>query len=292
MNIVEDEDFENLFNCLRSKLQHLLTCVPLLVVLDGAALPQKAQTIRERKLKSSRAAEELRTLLTRDESEIDPKHRKDLARKCFTRSPALNSALIDFLFNLQEESRKFPYRLCFTIAPYEADSQLAYYNRENIIEAILTMDADLIIFGAKKIIYPPSSGMHDFFGECLLYDSSSMFDDLVLASVPSSSNLTKIIQIARRFGILGLSLVAVSTNRNDYLPQSLGGLATAVKNVYSLSLEDQSTCFVDLLDDSFSEEKVTGFLQRYFQKCSQLALEIGLEPFKNAILGYLGQVVF
>lgn len=192
LNVVEDEDFEGLLNCLRSKLQHLLTCVPLLVVLDGAALPQKAQTTRERKLKSFRAIEELRTLLNLDESEIDPKRRKDLARKCFSRSPALNAALIDFLFNLQEESRKLPYRLCFTIAPYEADSQLAYYNRENIIEAILTMDADLIIFGAKKIIYPPSSGMHDFFGECLLYDSSSLFEDLVLASISSSSNLSKL----------------------------------------------------------------------------------------------------
>ena len=35
------------------------------------------------------------------------------------------------------------------VAPYEADSQLAFLSRNNIVDAILTEDSDLFIFEAN-----------------------------------------------------------------------------------------------------------------------------------------------
>ena len=38
------------------------------------------------------------------------------------------------------------------VAPYEADSQLAYLSRNNLVDAVMTEDSDLFIFGAKNLI--------------------------------------------------------------------------------------------------------------------------------------------
>jgi len=39
------------------------------------------------------------------------------------------------------------------VAPYEADAQLAYLNKVNIAQLIITEDSDLILFGCEKVIY-------------------------------------------------------------------------------------------------------------------------------------------
>lgn len=37
------------------------------------------------------------------------------------------------------------------VAPYEADSQLAYLNLSNIAHLVITEDSDLLLFGCKKV---------------------------------------------------------------------------------------------------------------------------------------------
>ena len=37
------------------------------------------------------------------------------------------------------------------VAPYEADAQLAYLNKINVAQIIITEDSDLILFGCKKV---------------------------------------------------------------------------------------------------------------------------------------------
>ena len=39
------------------------------------------------------------------------------------------------------------------VAPYEADAQLAYMNKINLAQLIITEDSDLILFGCEKVIY-------------------------------------------------------------------------------------------------------------------------------------------
>lgn len=38
------------------------------------------------------------------------------------------------------------------VAPYEADSQLAYLNIKNIAHLVITEDSDLILFGCTKVL--------------------------------------------------------------------------------------------------------------------------------------------
>lgn len=43
--------------------------------------------------------------------------------------------------------------LSFIVAPYEADSQLAYLSRTGLADVIITEDSDLLVFGAKRMFY-------------------------------------------------------------------------------------------------------------------------------------------
>ena len=38
------------------------------------------------------------------------------------------------------------------VAPYEADSQLAYLSIQGIVDLVITEDSDLLVFGCKKVI--------------------------------------------------------------------------------------------------------------------------------------------
>lgn len=38
------------------------------------------------------------------------------------------------------------------VAPYEADSQLAYLNLSGIADIVITEDSDLLLFGCKRVI--------------------------------------------------------------------------------------------------------------------------------------------
>lgn len=37
------------------------------------------------------------------------------------------------------------------VAPYEADAQMAYLNKINVAQVIITEDSDLILFGCNKV---------------------------------------------------------------------------------------------------------------------------------------------
>jgi hypothetical protein len=46
----------------------------------------------------------------------------------------------------------------FIVAPYEADAQLAYLEKIGYIDAILTEDSDLLVFGCKRVLYKLGKG--------------------------------------------------------------------------------------------------------------------------------------
>ena len=41
----------------------------------------------------------------------------------------------------------------FVVAPYEADSQLTYLEKEGLVDGVITEDSDLIVYGCKKLLY-------------------------------------------------------------------------------------------------------------------------------------------
>ena len=41
----------------------------------------------------------------------------------------------------------------YVVAPYEADAQLAWLEREGVVDGIVTEDSDLLVFGCKLVIF-------------------------------------------------------------------------------------------------------------------------------------------
>lgn len=39
------------------------------------------------------------------------------------------------------------------VAPYEADAQLAYLQKEGIVDLVITEDSDLLVFGCQRVLF-------------------------------------------------------------------------------------------------------------------------------------------
>ncbi|KAM0327052.1 hypothetical protein ACHAQA_006175 [Verticillium albo-atrum] len=109
------------------------------LVFDGDFLPSKAMT------EGSRAKR-------RDESKKlgmelikAGKHSQAYAefQKSIDVTPEMARNLIDELKKIQVE---------YVVAPYEADSQLVYLERQGVIGGILSEDSDLLVFGCKRLL--------------------------------------------------------------------------------------------------------------------------------------------
>ena len=285
--VIEDAIYDTFLDELLASLERLLNYFNLIVVLDGDPLPQKQETAELRKRKTEQALQEYKSLLRH--SDDDHPDLIKLARRCFTRTANLQNAIIDRLSNLKS---KMPQKFDFLIAPYEADAQLAFMNRENLIDAILSMDADLVLFGSKKIIFPASRGMHDVESPCLLYESEKLFCPILRQTIGGNPKLLNFIDIAQLLGMTGLGLLGVCTNHSDYQPRSIGGLVTALKAVYNMTKSPHATERSELTDDCGNPEMITNFLSDFIAKGPQLAQEIGLEKFQFSLSGFLGHVVY
>ena len=83
--------------------------------------------------------------------------RGSAARDAFVRSidvtPSMAYELIKIL-----RAQGIPY----VVAPYEADAQLAYLEQEGLIDAIITKDSDLLVFGCKTVLFKL-----DTYGHCV-----------------------------------------------------------------------------------------------------------------------------
>lgn len=110
------------------------------VVFDGGPLPAKKGTENERKQKREDARARGKVFLAQG------KHAQ--ARECFLKCIDVTPQMaFQFIKALRAES--VPY----VVAPYEADSQLAYLERVGAVDAILTEDSDLLVFGCKTVLF-------------------------------------------------------------------------------------------------------------------------------------------
>ena len=120
----------------------------ILVVLDGATPPMK-QTEAQRRRQDRHRHEQAR------DKPVDPfmeDETLDVNRrtKAFRRAGAgehLTTILQQLVVALETA------HIAFLVAPYEADSQLAYLSHQNYIDLIVTEDSDLVAYGAKAILY-------------------------------------------------------------------------------------------------------------------------------------------
>ncbi|KAF1977190.1 PIN domain-like protein [Bimuria novae-zelandiae CBS 107.79] len=119
------------------------------LVFDGDYLPSKAGTENERQEKrqeSKRLGLELLKVGKTSQAHLELQKSVDV-------TPEMARMLI-------EELRH--HNIDYVVAPYEADSQLAYLERKGIIDGILSEDSDLLVFGAKCLITKL-----DKYGECV-----------------------------------------------------------------------------------------------------------------------------
>lgn len=119
------------------------------IVFDGDYLPSKAGTEKER---AARRKEGKRLGLELLKVGKTAQAQQEL-QKAVDVTPEMARMLIEELkyHNIQ-----------YIVAPFEADSQMAYLERKGIINGILSEDSDLLVFGAKCLITKL-----DKYGECV-----------------------------------------------------------------------------------------------------------------------------
>lgn len=109
------------------------------IVFDGGYLPGKAGTEQER----AKRREDSRKLGL----ELEKAGKISQARLEFQRAiditPEMARQFIEELYRA---------RVSYIVAPYEADAQLVYLERQGMISGILSEDSDLLVFGAKCLL--------------------------------------------------------------------------------------------------------------------------------------------
>ncbi|KAH7085525.1 exonuclease-like protein [Paraphoma chrysanthemicola] len=109
------------------------------IIFDGDNLPSKAGTEkdrRERRREGRRLGLELLKVGKTSQAQLELQKAVDV-------TPEMARAFIDELKH---------HNIQYVVAPYEADSQMAYLERKGIIDGVLSEDSDLLVFGVRCLI--------------------------------------------------------------------------------------------------------------------------------------------
>ncbi|KAH8412594.1 hypothetical protein KR009_003523 [Drosophila setifemur] len=126
--------------CLKYVQMLLSYDIKPILVFDGQHLPAKALTEKRRRESRKQSKERAAELLRLGRVEEARSH----MRRCV-------DVTHDMALRLIKECRMR--NIDCIVAPYEADAQMAWLNRADIAQYIITEDSDLTLFGAKKIIF-------------------------------------------------------------------------------------------------------------------------------------------
>ncbi|KAF9051720.1 PIN domain-like protein [Panaeolus papilionaceus] len=114
------------------------------LVFDGGPLPAKEGTEGDRKKRREEQIARGRAFTNQG------KHSQ--ARECFVKSIDVTPEMAYQLIKaLQANSVQY------VVAPYEADAQLAYLEKQGLVDAILTEDSDLLVFGCHNVWFKLST---------------------------------------------------------------------------------------------------------------------------------------
>ena len=123
------------------------------LVFDGAYLPTKAETAKERRIKRDEAQQKADLFLKRGD--------RKLAWKEFMKAAGVTPEMAKSIM-VELDARKVKY----VVAPYEADPQMVYLEKIGAVDGILSEDSDLLIFGCQRLI----TKLNDY-GECVVIDA-------------------------------------------------------------------------------------------------------------------------
>uniref|UniRef100_A0A6P4FB99 Exonuclease 1 n=1 Tax=Drosophila rhopaloa TaxID=1041015 RepID=A0A6P4FB99_DRORH len=126
--------------CLKYVQMLLSYDIKPILVFDGQHLPAKALTEKRRRDSRKQSKERAAELLRLGRTEEARSH----MRRCV-------DVTHDMALRLIKECRSR--NVDCIVAPYEADAQMAWLNKTDLAQYIITEDSDLTLFGAKKIIF-------------------------------------------------------------------------------------------------------------------------------------------
>ena len=170
-----------------------------LIVFDGAPLPSKAGKEHERAESRKQAREKAEKLLEAGKvSEA-----ASAIAKSIDVTPEMAHLFIMELRKLNVE---------FIVAPYEADAQMAWLSINGLVEAVISEDSDLVVFGAKRVLFK--------------LDKFGIAEEISITRVKSTTALD-----FNRFDFKMFRLMCILSGC-DYLPSIPGmGLKTAYRYI-------------------------------------------------------------
>ncbi|GAA5885587.1 hypothetical protein JCM6882_007484 [Rhodosporidiobolus microsporus] len=140
-----------------------------MLVFDGGLLPSKMGTEDERERRRADALARGRAFAAEGKG--------SQARECFVKAVDVTPAMAYQLIKaLRREGVQY------VVAPYEADPQLCYLEKAGIVDAIVTEDSDLLVFGCKNVLFKLDgegncvSISRDDFSQCREYNLAGWTD--------------------------------------------------------------------------------------------------------------------
>ncbi|KAI8901579.1 PIN domain-like protein [Globomyces pollinis-pini] len=126
--------------CMKKVMQLKEFGVWPIIVFDGDSLPMKKNTENQRRSnRKERRQKALQYLKEGNQAKA-----LEYCQTCIDVTPEMAH---EWIKELQKHNIEY------IVAPYEADAQLAYLNRNGIISAVITEDSDLLTFGCTRVIY-------------------------------------------------------------------------------------------------------------------------------------------
>ena len=135
--------------------------VNLLLIFDGGSLPAKSVTNSQR---ATQREENLRRARQLAQSGND-RGATEYYQKAITITAETVRDVIIALRLAQVQ---------YIVAPYEADAQIAYLARSGMVDAVLTEDSDLLVYGCPRVLFKLDNG--GFVDEVCMRDLSQCRD--------------------------------------------------------------------------------------------------------------------
>jgi len=124
----------------------------IIVVFDGATPPVKREMCMKRRERRENASSVLNRELE-DVKEGEESQDLKAARRAGLINPVMYQAMAGNLINqLRQES------ISFLVAPYEADGQLAFMSKHNLVDVVITEDSDMIGYGIPNTLFKIDDG--------------------------------------------------------------------------------------------------------------------------------------
>jgi exonuclease-1 len=117
--------------------------IEVTLVFDGHDLPAKKVTEVERRAKRAAALQQANECARNGDRKMAWMH----YTRCSEVTPLMAAKLI------KVDKAKYPRGLKVVVAPYEADPQLAYLSRNNLVDLIISEDSDTVPFHCKEVLF-------------------------------------------------------------------------------------------------------------------------------------------